>query len=250
MTSREAAWNPAPERLSLGDDDVHVWRASLNQPARVISDFIQTIAPDERERAARYHFQKDREHFIVARAVLRLLLGRYLGREPATLRFRMNPYGKPALDEGADSAALRFNLSHARDLALFVIVRNREVGIDLEYINQDFDVTQLAREFFSPGEIAALDTLPANMRREGFFRCWTRKEAYIKARGEGLSLPLAQFEVSLSPAEPAALLNVLANPAEISRWSLRELTPAHGYLAALAVEGDNWQLNCFEWTMS
>jgi 4'-phosphopantetheinyl transferase len=143
---------------------------------------------------------------------------------------------------------LRFNLSHSQDLALYAVTSNREVGVDLEYIQRDFDTRQIAERFFSTREIAALHALPANLQTESFFRCWTRKEAYVKARGEGLSLPLEQFDVSLSPDDPAALLNVAGNPAEVSRWSLRELTPAPGYMAAIAVEGKDLSLSCFSAT--
>jgi 4'-phosphopantetheinyl transferase len=251
MISREIIWHPpappAAERALLGDDDVHVWRASLNQPATAVSALARILTPDETDRAAKYYFQKDREHFIVSRAVLRLMLSRYTGVEPDQLRFRTNSYGKPALDGEASTEGLRFNLSHSNELALYAVARNREIGLDLEYVRQNFDTAQIAGGFFSPGEIAALNALPESEQLESFFRCWTRKEAYVKARGEGLSLPLAQFDVSLSPNEPAALLNVEDNPAEVSRWSMRELIPAHGYLAAIVIEGHNYQLNCFEW---
>jgi 4'-phosphopantetheinyl transferase len=247
MISREAAWKLAPGEFRLGDDDVHVWRAALNQPAAAISAFSQILATEELNRASKYHFQKDRDRFIVARALLRLILGSYLRKEPGELRFCSNPYGKPSLAAAADSETLRFNLSHSRDLALYAVARNREVGLDLEYARHDFDTAKIAAQFFSQSEIAALDALPANMQPEGFFRCWTRKEAYIKARGQGLSLPLDEFAVSLSPNHPAALLSVANNPAEVSRWSLQELAPGPGYLAAIAIEGHNWQLNCFQW---
>jgi 4'-phosphopantetheinyl transferase len=247
MIASEAVWKIAPERLLLKGDDVHVWRAQIDRPAADISIFRRILAPDELNRADKYHFRKDRDRFIVARAVLRFLLGHYLRREPEQLRFRFNAYGKPALAAEAESETLRFNLSHSGELALYAFTRNREVGLDVEYVRRDFDTKQLAGEFFSPHEVAALCALPASLQAEGFFRCWTRKEAYIKARGEGLSLPLHQFDVSLAPNHPAALLSVANDPAEISRWSLRELTPAKGYLAAIAVEGHNWQLNCFQW---
>jgi 4'-phosphopantetheinyl transferase len=121
------------------------------------------------------------------------------------------------------------------------------VGIDLEYIRSDLQVEQLAERFFSRREIATLRTLPPEVQRQAFFLCWTRKEAYLKARGEGLSLPLDQFDVSLIPGEPAALLSTQRDPYEVSRWSLQELTPAPGYAAALAVEGHGWGLACWQW---
>lgn len=245
MKASSLVWKPAPKRLLLGDEDVHVWLASLNQPAAVVLAHQQILSPDELDRAAKYHFQKDGKHFVVARATLRFLLASYLQSEPARLRFRLNEYGKPRLDAETEGEALRFNLSHSQDLALYAVARTREVGIDLEYIRQDFYTRQIAERFFSVGEVLALDALPVNLQTEGFFRCWTRKEAYIKARGEGLSLPLEQFDVSLSPDEPVALLKVRTDPTEVSRWSLMELTPAPGYMAAIAIEGTGFSLSCF-----
>jgi 4'-phosphopantetheinyl transferase len=223
---------------------VHVWRASLNQPAAMLTAFKQILAADELERAARFHFQKDRDHFITARALLKLILASYLGREPEQVRFSFNEYGKPAV---ADSETVRFNLSHSRDLVIYAVARNRELGLDLEYIRDDFDTAQIAMQFFSRREVEALGTLPPELQAEGFFRCWTRKEAYIKARGHGLSLPLDQFDVSLTPNEPAQLLSVAGDAEELSCWSLREIAPGPGYMAAIAVEGSDWQLNCFQW---
>jgi 4'-phosphopantetheinyl transferase len=121
------------------------------------------------------------------------------------------------------------------------------VGIDLERIRFDLAVLEIAERFFSRRELAMLRALPTELQREAFYRCWTRKEAYIKARGEGLSLPLDQFDVSLAPGEPAAVLGTQHDPSEASRWSLRELTPAPGYFAALAVEGHDWGLTCWQW---
>lgn len=251
--SGETIWTttitPAPDEPHLGSDEIHVWRLSLAQPPAVVSAFALLLSPDELSRAARYHFSKDRDHFIVARAVLRILLGRYLRAEPSQLRFCYNPYGRPALAAATEvaSGTLSFNLSHSRELALYALARNREIGIDLEYIRDDFATEEIAKRFFSPGEVAALGALPLNQRTAGFFRCWTRKEAYIKAKGQGLSLPLDQFDVSLAPDEPAALLRIEGSPEEASRWSMRELTPGQNYAAVVVVEGHDWQLNCFQW---
>jgi 4'-phosphopantetheinyl transferase len=244
MIAREAVWNPAPDKLRLGDE-VHIWRASLNQPAAMLTAFKQSLATEELERAAKFHFQKDRDHFIVARALLRIILASYLESKPEQLRFSFNEYGKPAL---ADTETVRFNLSHSRDLVLYAVARNRELGVDVEYVRDDFDTAQIARQFFSRREIEALCALPPEQQEEGFFLCWTRKEAYIKAKGQGLSIPLDQFDVSLAPDEPAKLLNVAGDTEEISRWSLRELAPGPGYMAAIAVEGSDWRLSCFQWT--
>jgi 4'-phosphopantetheinyl transferase len=161
--------------------------------------------------------------------------------------FCYGAHGKPALagDTGAD--AIRFNAAHSLGVALYAVTRGREVGIDLEHIRFDLAVMEIAERFFSRREVATLRTLPTEAQRQAFFRCWTRKEAYIKARGEGLSLPLDQFDVSLTPAEPAAVLGTQRDPSETARWSLQELPLAPDYVAALAVEGHGWRLACWQW---
>jgi len=148
-------------------------------------------------------------------------------------------------ESGGD--AIRFNMSHSHGEALYAVTRGREIGIDLEFIRCDLEVEQIAERFFSQCEIATLRALPVSLRKHAFFLCWTRKEAYIKARGQGLSLPLDQFDVSLIPGEPSALLSTQPDSDEALRWSLQELTPAPGYAAALAVEGRGWSLSCWQW---
>lgn len=241
------SWQPPPRRLVLSRDEVHVWRASLNRPPACVRELYATLAEDERARAERYCFPKDRDHFIVGRGLLRTILGFYLGREPGRLCFCYNSQGKPALAMESSADALRFNLAHSHGLALYVVARDREVGIDLEQVRADFASEQVADRFFSPRETAALRSLPPELRLEAFFACWTRKEAYIKARGRGLSIPLDQFNVSLTPGEPAALLATRDDAGQAGRWSLRALNPAPGYLGALAVEGHSWRLWCGSW---
>ncbi len=241
------AWHPPPESLTLGSDEVHVWRATLDRSAAALQRLLQTLSEDESARADRFYFQRDREHFIAARGLLRSLLGGYLSFPPEQLRFGYSPHGKPSLP--GEWSELHFNLSHSHALALYAVTRGREVGIDLEYIRPELADEPIAERFFSAREAGALRSLPASLQPEGFFNCWTRKEAYIKARGEGLTISLDQFEVSLAPGEPAALLSVNSDPAEASRWSLRELAPGPGYVAAIAVEGEGWQIQCWEWPL-
>jgi 4'-phosphopantetheinyl transferase len=240
-------WRSPPETLVLGCDEVHVWRATLDQTPTQIQSFLHNLAADEQARAERFYFEKDREHFIVARGVLRAILGCYLNRVPEGLSFCYSSHGKPALARESDGYAIRFSVSHSHGVALYAVTRGREVGIDVERIRSDLEVAEVAERFFSRREVAMLRTLPTEVQREAFFRCWTRKEAYIKARGEGLSLPLDQFDVSLAPGEPAAVLGTQRDPSEASRWSLQELTPGPGYVAALAVEGHGWHLTCWQW---
>ncbi len=248
MSHLDLSWLRPPESLRLAYDDVHVWRAFLDLPAWSIQSLAHTLAADERERAERFHFQRDHIRFIVTHGLLRAILGRYVGVEPSQLRFCHNSYGKPALTGEFGGGMIRFNLSHSHELALYAVTRGREVGIDLEYIRADLANEQIAEQFFSPREVAELCALPANVQTAAFFDCWTRKEAYVKARGEGLSLPLDQFDVSLAPGEPAALVSTAEGSSEATRWSLQALFPGPGYAAALAVEGHFWQLKCWEWT--
>lgn len=226
ITSPISPWRAPPETLMLGGDEVHVWRATLDRTPSQIQSFLHNLAADEQARAERFYFERDREHFIVARGVLRAILGGYLNRAPESLSFCYSSHGKPALVGEPDGEAIRFSVSHSHGVALYAVTRGREVGIDLEHIRFDVAVAEIAERFFSSREVATLRSLPTEAQRQAFFRCWTRKEAYIKARGEGLSLPLDEFDVSLAPGEPAALLGTQRDPAEASRWSLQEITPA------------------------
>ncbi len=247
MTESSTVWHHPLQAPVLGRDDVHVWRAALDVPAARLGGLIETLADDERAKAARFHFQQDRAHYIAARGILRRLLGGYVGAAPSRLRFGYSPYGKPALAEGCGDGALRFNVSHAGGLALYAVTRHRAVGVDLEYMRPGVADEQVAERHFSPREVSTLRTLPPAMQTKAFYDCWTRKEAFIKARGEGLSLPLDQFDVSLAPTEPAALLGTQWDPEEAARWSMRALHPGPGYAAALAVEGRHFSLTCWQW---
>ncbi len=227
-------------------DEVHVWRASLDLGASRRHALHLTLAEDEQERAERFHFAKDRARFIAGRGLLRAILARYLRADPAGLRFCYDPKGKPALTPASHTGGLRFNMSHSHGLALYAVTRGRELGVDLEYIQPRLE-GGIAERFFSPREVAALGALPADLRNEAFFACWTRKEAYVKAKGDGLALRLDQFDVSLNPRQPAALLRMEGDPQEACRWSLWALDAAPGYAAALCVEGHDWRLARWQW---
>ncbi len=248
MIPAENAWRPPPGELTLSHQDVHVWRAFLDREFPHLQDLRRSLSPDEIERAERYHFQEDRERFIVAHGLLRTILARYLRADPGRLVFSRGDYGKPVLASPPGGRKLSFNLSHSSGIALYAIAHDRRVGIDLERVREDIACQQIAERFFSPAEAAVLRTLPASSQPGAFFACWTRKEAYIKARGRGLQLPLDRFEVSLAPGEPARLLKMEGEPGEVARWSLQELIPAPGYAAALAAEGQDWHLACWTWT--
>jgi 4'-phosphopantetheinyl transferase len=243
-------WTVPLHHPELASDEVHVWRARLDRPDDDVRAFERTLTVDERARATRYRFLKDRTHFTVARGILRTLLGRYLIRQPSELQFRYNQYGKPLLEESGEENALAFNVSHSHGMALFAFTRGREVGIDIEYMLPDRAEMSIARRFFSPHEVEALQAVPAQQQTRAFFSCWTRKEAYVKTRGLGLSLNLNLFDVSLAPGEPAMLLNIREPGQHLEDWSLWNLEPGSEYAAALAVKGDPCRVVCWEWTPS
>jgi 4'-phosphopantetheinyl transferase len=238
-------WRQPPENLRMPEGQVHVWRASLELPPAALESLWKTLSADEQERANRYRFARDRNWFIARRGRLRLNLGRYLELEPASLQFSYSPYGKPSLQpEVAEQFC--FNISHSQGLALFAFARHVAIGVDIEHLRADYNHLELAERFFSAKERAELSALPLEIHPNAFFLCWTRKEAFIKAHGEGLSLPLDQFDVSLAPGEPARVVATRAGLESPDQWSLFNLDPAPGYLAALAVQGQGCELCCWE----
>jgi 4'-phosphopantetheinyl transferase len=240
-------WRGPTDCLILGNDEVHVWRAALDRSSPQVDVLLDTLTEDEQARAGQFYFPIDRSRFIVARGMLRKILGLYLNRPARAVSFRYGPHGKPALASESADNAIHFNISHSRYMAIYAVTRGREIGVDLEFIRDGLEIEQIARRFFAEREVAMLRALPVGLQKSAFFLCWTRKEAYIKARGEGLSLPLDQFDVSLIPGEPAALLRTQGDPDEALRWSLRDLSIGPNYASALAVEGYGWCLSGWEW---
>jgi 4'-phosphopantetheinyl transferase len=219
-------------RFSLPADEVHVWRTSLERPPAAVERLRLLLSRDECARADRFRFERDRSRYVVGRALLRLLLGRYLGQEPEEVRFEYGAYEKPYLA----GTPLWFNLSHSGTVALYAFTAAAEVGIDVEVDEGDFARERIAERFFSPTEVAALRSLPESLQARAFLTCWTRKEAFIKARGDGLSLPLDSFDVSLAPQAPPGLLRTAWSDEEPAHWRLEDLSdPAEGYVAALAL---------------
>jgi 4'-phosphopantetheinyl transferase len=204
------------------------------------------LSPDEIERAGRFHFERDRNRFIAARGFLRIILSLYLNCKPGMLQFNYSEHGKPSVKTHDHDAAINFNLAHSGTLAIYGITLRRALGLDLEQIRHGFAVEDLARSFFSAAEATRLLKVPPADRREAFFHGWTRKEAFLKAKGQGLSLPLEQFDVTLSPRENPVLLRTQWDPSEASRWSLRTIDVAPGYAASIAVEGHDWRLKCWQ----
>lgn len=217
--------------FELADRMVHVWPVRTLAPNPVVERFQAFLAPDETDRAGRFRFERLRRSFILARGALRILLGRYLKIAPGDVAFRYGSKGKPTL---AAPSLLHFNASHSGDLALFAFTLDCEIGIDVELLRPMPDMEDVARRFFCTEETAELMSLPAPRREDSFFLCWTRKEAYIKATGEGLSTPLDAFRVTLQPDEPARLVHLARDPVAAAAWTLHDLKPAPAYAASLA----------------
>jgi 4'-phosphopantetheinyl transferase len=216
----------------------------LNQPEPLLEKFRETLEEQELDRASRFHFEKHRRHFTAGRGVLRQLLSQYLGTKPEQLRLSYGAYGKPALNGEHKDSRLRFNMSHSHEVALFAFAEDRELGVDVEHVRTDFASEEVARRFFSRREVETFNALPRHDQVAAFFKCWTRKEAFIKVIGKGLSQPLDKFDVTLG--QPAALLWVSGDDA--SRWSLYDLEVGGDYAGALAVEGQVSRIRCWHMT--
>ena len=226
-----STWTEPPASLSLATGAVHVWRIALNQEDDKLERFRRTLEASELERAGRFYFDKHRRHFIVGRGFLRTVVARYLGAQPHALRFEYGAYGKPALGSGH---TLRFNLSHSNEVALLAVALDAELGVDVEHIRADFATEDIARRYFSRAEVEVFNALPPEERVAAFFRCWTRKEAYIKAIGKGFSQALDAFDVTLAPEVAPALLR--AEEDDASRWFLTDVPVGESYAGALIVE--------------
>lgn len=216
----------------LGGTDLHVWEAWLDRPRRETLDFRALLSRDEVARADRFRFERDRARYTVGRGLLRELLGAYLAIAPEAVEFVYGANDKPMLATGG----LWFNLSHSGPVALYAFTKQAEVGIDIELDDKDFARERIAERFFSPAEVAVLRAQPLEQQPTAFLTCWTRKEAFIKARGDGLSLPLDSFDVTLGVGSPAALTRTAWSWREPGHWLLRDVSdPRRGYVAAIAI---------------
>ena len=231
--------HPSPP---LGEHDVHVWTTRLNATPSQIESLGSTLSQDEHERAGRFRFERHRAAFVAARAALRGILGGYLGIAPRLVLFEYGPYGKPGLATGS----LQFNAAHSGDLVVVGVTRRHRIGVDVEH-RRELEYLALAEHFFAPPEITDLHSLPDGERPDGFFNCWTRKEAYVKALGEGLSFPLDQFAVTLRPGMAPALLWSSHGSAESSRWEILNVSSEPDYIGAVVVERPVGQVVALRW---
>lgn len=245
MIIHEHHWLPGPGALQLIGAEIHLWRAVLDQPAQIISEMRPLLSPDEQHKAQRFRRARDQQRYITGRALLRLILSRYLDMSPDRIAFVYGPHGKPMLADCGANSSLRFNLAHAEHLAIYAIARHQELGVDLEYMNPQIDVARLARRGLSPRELVLAQTLPMAQQTEYFYRCWTRKEAFVKASGTGLSGPLDRLEIPPALHAPVTFSDP-TQPAS-GPWTILEYTPASQFVAALVASGTACDLACWTW---
>lgn len=239
-------WTHPPGFLELKNNQADIWRVSLDRYPASAQWAESTLSADESERAARFYFEKDRHRYIFAHACLRDILSRYLQSEPGQMEFSTNNYGKPVL---LPNQEVDFNISHSGEYVLIAVARGHRVGVDVEHFRMNLEHDKIARRFFSQAENKEYGAIPHEQKVTAFFNCWTRKEAYIKAHGLGLSLPLDSFDVSLSPNEPAVLRATRPDPTEVRKWTLFSLDVHPEHAGALAVEGRDLEFRYWDWDM-
>src|SRR5205085_5860410 len=231
----------------LVEPHVHVWTLDLDANPAEVGRLSALLCPEERERAARFHFDHHRRRFIVGRGLLRSILGEYSGVPPERVEFAYGIHGKPALSHGPEGGNLQFNLAHSENVGLLAVTAGSRIGVDVERIRKIEDLDGLVARFFSPRESRLFENLPLQQKPEAFFNLWTRKEAWLKATGEGIGDHLNRVEVSFLPAEPARLLSLPAGFGPEATWSLHDLDPASGFAGALAIEAKQPRISCWCW---
>jgi 4'-phosphopantetheinyl transferase len=230
----QQTWKAGPAKPIIWQNEIHVWRARLDVPWSWTFD--EALCLEDRTRADRFKFESDRRKFCAARASLRLILSRYLDVKPGRLPIETGAFGKPFIGDKKLAQGINFNLSHSHQLALIAITRDRAVGVDIEFMRPDFVNDEVAHHFFSRAEVEQLQKVTPEFRARSFFNCWTRKEAYIKGRGEGLYCPLDQFDVSVGPDLPPMLLESRVDKDDAQRWIFDEISAGDRYAATVAFE--------------
>lgn len=226
---------PATYPLHIKNNEVHIWHFPLNA-TQATDTCWHALATEEKERAERFYFEKDRIAYLLSRNGLRSILSRYTEIDPQTIRFKYTPYGKPFLDPLQNSGGIYFNVSHTHQCVLYAFTKNVEIGIDVEYLKNGIDYHSIAKNFFSKNEYQTLLEAAHEQKEALFYKIWTCKEAFIKAMGLGLSYSLADFDVIVQENQPARILGIKNAPDEAKTWSLYSFIPANSYMAAIAMK--------------
>jgi 4'-phosphopantetheinyl transferase len=238
------AWACPPDDMGMGDREIHIWRAALDWHPAGVESIRRILAEDEKDRAERFFFSRDRDRFIVGRAVLRLILGRYLRVAPEGLHFWYNRYGKPALRWSPGGKGLNFSVSHSGELAVYAVslCGRRCLGVDIERIRQDVSWGRVAEECLSLSENTFLRSLPGDLARKAFFQLWTRKEAHLKAKGCGL-YTLDDQPMSPSPGMQWPQGPKAAETDGVPDWRVKDFCPREDYAGAVAADGHEWSFS-------
>jgi 4'-phosphopantetheinyl transferase len=234
-------WINPPANLALRQSEVDVWQISLTQPGTAYEPLTDLLCSSEHERAERFKFDRHRRRFVVAHAALRSILSQYLETAPLNLQFVNGVNGKPRLADELAGSGVQFNLTHSYEMALLAVAQRREIGIDIELVKEDYAFDEVAARFFTERELAAFRALPVKLQRRAFFKCWTSKEAFLKAKGTGLSGKLDEVEITVADDQRVVI------DATVPGWTLTELKPGGNYEAALVVEGGLLPINCYRW---
>lgn len=217
-------------------DHIHIWKASLDYNAAIVNSVIGFLSADEVERANRFYFKEDRRQFVVRRGILKQIITKYLDIDPKDLLFGYNSFGKPFIHTDFQQYNLKFNMSYSKNMALYAISYEKEVGIDIEYLQKHIEFQQIIDRFFSQKEIEYIQKINSDQRKEEFFKIWTRKEAILKALGKGLSFPLQMVDVPINRSEFKFRFDNDGDHGKESLWHVRDLLPANNYIGSIAIE--------------
>jgi 4'-phosphopantetheinyl transferase len=229
--------------------ELHLWWVDICRPSEPVGVLAQCLAPDERQRSERFVRETDRHRFVVSHAAVRRILGHYLSIPPDRVEITIRPGGRPEVAPSDKLPSLRYSLSHSGERALVGVTCYKDVGVDVEHVRPLIDADNIVERYFSAGERAVWRSLPADEQLAAFFRCWTRKEAYLKAQGVGLSAGLDQVEVSLAPGEPACLLRVSNSTDLTTRWQMYDIPASTDYMAACVVDGGIDGISVYDWPL-
>jgi 4'-phosphopantetheinyl transferase len=240
-------WPSCADVPQLAGNEIHVWATTLTAAPGKLETFATTLSPDETARANKFKFEKHRNRFIAGRGIVREILGQYLKAKPSELHFDYSTNGKPELAGKFAAAGIHFNLAHTEDLALIAVTRMGRLGVDVEGVRPIKNADELVARFFSPREDQLFQKVSDAEKPAAFFNLWTRKEALLKATGEGITRSLSLVEVSFLPGEPARLLAISGDAEKAAQWTLRELSPATGYTGAIAIQTGDVDAKCWKW---